>query len=250
MFTKKTTTPTPSNETVANETLANKTVTKGDASMTSTDTTNTTEDTTTTVAEKKNLEIPASARRPGMFGAMSTTPAVTTTPNMGFSQSTTTTQSGLGQTGLGSNAKKLVIGEGITISGDINSCEYLVVDGTVKSDFKGSDRLDITSTGDFTGSAETNEAEIAGNFDGTLVVNGRLTVREGGRIKGSVYYRELAVEAGSVLEGKLNYLKEGEKVSATTARKTKKTSARSTKKTKTTTATASENVTQMQLATS
>lgn len=241
MFTKKTTTPTPSNQTV----------TKGDAAMTSTDTTTTTEntitDTTTTVAEKKNLEIPASARRPGMFGAMSTgmstTPATTTTPNMGFSQSTTTTQSG-----LGSNAKKLVIGEGITISGDINSCEYLVVDGTVKSDFKGSDRLDITSTGDFTGSAETNEAEIAGNFDGTLVVNGRLTIREGGRIKGSVYYRELAVEAGSIIEGKLNYLKEGEKVSATTSRKTKKTSARSTKKTKTTTA--SENVTQMQLATS
>ena len=204
-----------------------------------------------TTAPKKNLDIPASARRPGMPGAMPQGGLMgfgqaPSTPTMGQTQTTNTTGFGHNSGQTNPEGKRLVIGEGISISGDINSCEYLVVEGSVKSDFKGSDRLDISQSGVFKGSAETKDADIAGEFDGTLIVNGRLTVRSGGQIKGTIYYKELAVEAGSMIEGKLNFLTEDKKASSSTT-KSKKTT--KTTKAKKETKEEDTNVTQMSLAT-
>ncbi len=181
--------------------------------------------------EKKGLEVPASAaRRPmpmmGGFGqpAFGGQATQENTPSVGHNSGAS----------VSPDAKKLVLGEGIAISGEISNCDYLVVEGSVKADFTGSERVEIAETGEFKGSIETTDADIAGLFDGTLTVNGRLTVRANGKIKGTIHYQELAVEAGAVIEGKIGTITEDKKSTS------KKTSSKKKEE---------ENVAQMSLAT-
>lgn len=115
-------------------------------------------------------------------------------------------------------SRKLVIGQGITLSGEIESCDYLIVEGTVEAALKGASRMDITENGAFFGTVEIDEATIAGRFEGDLTVKGRLTIRSTGTIIGSIAYKELAVEAGATLDGKVNPL-EGSKAQSTNGKK-------------------------------
>lgn len=104
------------------------------------------------------------------------------------------------------SGRRLVIGEGITMSGEIEACDYLVVEGTVEAALKGASVLEIAENGVFYGTVEIDEATIAGRFEGDIVVGGRLTVTSTGSITGSIAYKELAVEAGATLDGKINPL--------------------------------------------
>ena len=63
--------------------------------------------------------------------------------------------------------------------------------------------LEITECGQFRGSVEIENADIAGRYDGQLVVHGRLTVRTTGRISGTVKYGELEVNAGGQIIGEI-----------------------------------------------
>jgi len=103
-------------------------------------------------------------------------------------------------------ARRLVIGQGITMSGEIESCDLLVVEGTVEAALKGASILEISESGMFYGTVEINEATIAGKFEGDLTVNGRLTIRSTGSITGAVSYKELAAEAGATIDGKITPL--------------------------------------------
>lgn len=106
--------------------------------------------------------------------------------------------------GSQSQGRRLVIGEGITMSGEIEACDTLLVEGTVEAALKGAEVLEISETGVFYGAVEIEEATIAGRFEGDITVNGKLTVLSSGAITGSIVYRELAVEAGAVIDGKIS----------------------------------------------
>lgn len=103
--------------------------------------------------------------------------------------------------------RTLTIGRGINMSGEIDSCDHLLVEGTVEAALKGAKLLDIAESGTFYGTVEIEEATIAGRFEGDLTVNGRLTIKSSGVITGSIAYRELEVEAGAMLDGRMTPLK-------------------------------------------
>ncbi|MFP4098132.1 MAG: polymer-forming cytoskeletal protein [Alphaproteobacteria bacterium] len=104
--------------------------------------------------------------------------------------------------------RTLTIGRGINMSGEIEACDHLLVEGTVEAALKGAKVLDIAESGTFYGTVEIQEATIAGRFEGDITVNGRLTLKSTGVITGSIAYRELEVEAGAVLDGRMTPLKE------------------------------------------
>jgi cytoskeletal protein CcmA (bactofilin family) len=108
--------------------------------------------------------------------------------------------------------RRLVVGRGITMSGEIEACDHLVVEGTVEAALKGASVLEISETGVFYGSVEIDEAVVAGRFEGELSVNGQLSVRTTGSITGTISYKELAIEAGALLDGKISPIR-GEKLS-------------------------------------
>ncbi len=101
------------------------------------------------------------------------------------------------------NDRRLTIGRGITMSGEIESCDQLDVEGTVEAALKGASLLNISETGVFYGTVEIEDAVIAGRFEGEIIVNGRLTVEESGVITGSISYKELEIKSGAIIDGRL-----------------------------------------------
>ena len=104
---------------------------------------------------------------------------------------------------------RLVVGQGLTFSGDIEACNHLMISGSVVSDVKLCDRLEISTGGSFQGTATVNDADIAGQFEGELIVLGHLRLRESGRIRGRITYGTLSVETGGRLLGITDSAAEG-----------------------------------------
>ncbi|MDH5722837.1 MAG: polymer-forming cytoskeletal protein [Alphaproteobacteria bacterium] len=101
----------------------------------------------------------------------------------------------------------LTIGRGINMSGEIESCDHLVVEGTVEAALKGAKLLEVAESGVFYGTVEIEEATIAGRFEGDITVSGRLTLHATAVITGSIAYRELEVEAGAIIDGRMTPMK-------------------------------------------
>jgi cytoskeletal protein CcmA (bactofilin family) len=99
--------------------------------------------------------------------------------------------------------RKLTVGKGLSLAGEITSCDILVVEGKVEAKLSDGKLLEITEAGQFRGSVEIENADIAGRYDGQLIVHGRLTVRSTGRISGMVKYGELEVNAGGQIIGEV-----------------------------------------------
>ena len=103
--------------------------------------------------------------------------------------------------------KQLVVGREISLSGAINACQTLIVEGTVEATLENSEVLEITDTGVFRGMVAINAATIAGSFEGTLTVRDQLSVRSTGRIKGTVRYGQIQIEEGGQIEGDVSVVK-------------------------------------------
>jgi len=104
---------------------------------------------------------------------------------------------------LESGERKLIVGKGLSLSGEITACDVLVVEGKVEAKLADGKMLEITESGQFKGNVEIENADIAGRYDGQLVVHGRLTVRGTGRISGVIKYGELEVNAGGQIIGEM-----------------------------------------------
>lgn len=102
--------------------------------------------------------------------------------------------------------RKLIVGREISLSGDITACDILVVEGNIEATLRDGKHVEITEAGHFKGSAEVEEADIAGKFEGSLTVRGRLKLRSTGQIEGTLSYGEIEVEAGGRLVGELKVL--------------------------------------------
>jgi len=99
----------------------------------------------------------------------------------------------------------LTVGRGIEIKGGIQSCERLIVEGKVEASLNAQELL-VAEDGCFSGSAEVDEAEISGTFDGDLTVRGLLKIKTGGRISGTIRYSEITVQSGGRLAGDVDVL--------------------------------------------
>lgn len=131
------------------------------------------------------------------------------------------------ETARAGGAATLTIGSGITLSGEIEACDHLIVEGNVEAALKGAKLLDVAESGTFFGTVDIERATIAGRFEGDLIVNGRLTVRSTGQINGTISYRELEIEAGAVIDGRITPLKpsQAERQSPTVQAKSKEAAA-------------------------
>ncbi len=157
------------------------------------------------------VDIPGGAaafQRPGAAqpGRVPPGSAYATAPAATYPGAASYSAAGTARTATTADGRRLVIGEGISISGEIEACDTLVVEGTVEAALKGARILELAENGTFYGTVEIDECTIAGRFEGDITVNGRLTVRSTGSITGTMSYKELAVEAGATVDGKITPL--------------------------------------------
>jgi cytoskeletal protein CcmA (bactofilin family) len=116
----------------------------------------------------------------------------------------------MGRTGVPARAaepvegRKLIVGKEIVLSGQITSCERLVVEGRVEASLSDSRWMEIAESGVFKGMAEIENAEIAGTFEGTLTVREKLMVRAGGKVSGTIRYARIEIEEGGQIAGEVS----------------------------------------------
>jgi cytoskeletal protein CcmA (bactofilin family) len=101
------------------------------------------------------------------------------------------------ETGL----RQLTVGREISLSGEIASCDTLIVEGSVEANLQNCRDVDIAETGLFKGSAEIDNADVRGVFEGTLVVRKRLLIRSGGQVSGTIKYGQIEIELGGQISG-------------------------------------------------
>ena len=104
----------------------------------------------------------------------------------------------------GQIGKRLIVGKGIQLKGEITACDRLVVEGQVEVTMNATRTLEIKPSGHFIGSCEVEEAEVSGIYDGDLTVRGRLVVHHNGRVTGKICYGELELERGGQIAGELS----------------------------------------------
>jgi cytoskeletal protein CcmA (bactofilin family) len=97
--------------------------------------------------------------------------------------------------------RKLVVGREICLSGEIKTCEKLVVEGKVEADLRDSHSLEISEPGLFKGNALVVDCEISGIFEGELTVTGLLVIHPTGRVSGKIRYAEMELSRGARLSG-------------------------------------------------
>ena len=111
------------------------------------------------------------------------------------------TEGSAGPRGNEVDRRTLIIGQGIALTGEVNSCDRLVVEGSIQATLQKCQHVIIAETGVFNGHASTENADVRGRFDGDLVVRKRLLIRAGGHVSGTVTYGEIEIEAGGGISG-------------------------------------------------
>ncbi len=105
-----------------------------------------------------------------------------------------------------SDTKRLFVARDICLSGEITSCDRLVVEGRTEVSLPYARIIEIGPSGFFKGSVDVEEAGISGRFEGELIVRDRLVVRAGGRINGTIRYGRIVIESGGEISGDMQTL--------------------------------------------
>ena len=95
---------------------------------------------------------------------------------------------------------KVLIGQGVTINGEIKKADEVQIDGEADVVMK-TDNLVIGATGDCKGNVETHNADIWGKFDGEIKASGTLTIQEQGTASGNIEYQNLQIKLGGQISG-------------------------------------------------
>lgn len=155
---------------------------------------------------------PASAPRPMAAAAPATAPGFRPTPAAAPMGATTqgapARPSAPSGNPAGSNAAKggkriLTVGNDILLKGEIATCDRLVIEGSVDARLNDVHTVEIAETGSFKGTAEIEDAEISGLFEGELIVRNRLTIYATGKVRGKIAYGEIEIERGGQLTGEI-----------------------------------------------
>jgi cytoskeletal protein CcmA (bactofilin family) len=121
--------------------------------------------------------------------------------------------------------KRLIVGQGIRLSGEISSCDRLVVEGEVEVTLNDTLALEIASSGRFTGGCEVEEADISGVYEGDLTVRKHLCVRSTGKLTGTIRYSQLELERGGQIAGNISVINAESRSGATPSRAPERRSA-------------------------
>jgi cytoskeletal protein CcmA (bactofilin family) len=97
--------------------------------------------------------------------------------------------------------RRLAVGREISLSGEISSCDTLIIEGTVEANLQNCRDVDIAESGLFKGTASIDNADVRGSFEGHLTVRKRLLIRAGGQVSGTIRYGQIEIELGGRITG-------------------------------------------------
>jgi cytoskeletal protein CcmA (bactofilin family) len=107
-------------------------------------------------------------------------------------------------------SKRLTVGRGITLSGEIRACDLLIVEGQVEATLSESRAVEISASGVFKGIADIESAEVSGLIEGELVVRNTLVIHATGRVLGKISYGRIEIARGGIISGQIDVLPEAQ----------------------------------------
>ena len=94
-----------------------------------------------------------------------------------------------------------IIGQAVTLTGDITSTADIRIDGVVKGNVKSAARILIGADGVVEGDLDSLQADIMGFVKGNIKVKELLSLRENAVINGNIHVGKLQVEPTVILNG-------------------------------------------------
>jgi cytoskeletal protein CcmA (bactofilin family) len=96
----------------------------------------------------------------------------------------------------------VVIGSDTAFKGSIRNCRQIDIYGYVEGDLVAV-TLNVHEGGRFQGQAKLGAADVRGQLQGDLIVDGLMTIHSSGSVQGNVAYGRLAMEPGADLSAQL-----------------------------------------------
>ena len=97
-----------------------------------------------------------------------------------------------------------LIGEELTIEGEITSDEEVVVQGTVRGSLTSTDAIQILSGAIVEADVAAASLSVAGNVTGNVTASERVDLQAGGRLVGDVRSARLTIADGASFKGNVD----------------------------------------------
>ena len=113
--------------------------------------------------------------------------------------------------------KRFIVEKGLTIDGSVSFRGQLIVNGAVKGTLAG-DHITISEEGVVAAETRASFVTIGGIFRGRLTVSGKLVLLSTGICSGNIECRDMELEPGGTLNGKINCHQVGKRKVDTTGK--------------------------------
>lgn len=97
-----------------------------------------------------------------------------------------------------------VIGEGLTIEGEVVTDDEVVVQGAVRGTLTSGDVVSIASGGVVEADIQATSLSVGGQATGNVVVTDRVDIQAGGRLIGDVKAARLTIADGASFKGNVD----------------------------------------------
>ena len=91
--------------------------------------------------------------------------------------------------------------QGTHMEGKIKASSDIRIDGSIKGELHCEAKVIIGPSGEVDGTIKCQNAIIEGSFNGIMIVEELLNIRESAKVTGDVKYGKLNVQAGAVISG-------------------------------------------------
>ena len=98
----------------------------------------------------------------------------------------------------------LMIGEGVTITGNIKAKNEVSIQGVVEGDID-CNSINVNHSGKIVGNVKAEIMRVEGYIEGEVQVNDILTVKSSGNINGKINYGAIQIDEGGKMEGTINF---------------------------------------------
>jgi len=106
------------------------------------------------------------------------------------------------QNNLSNEAGSLIVGQGVVLNGTLNVPNKTLVSGSLNGELQ-TKSLTVESSGHIAGKINCENADIAGHVGDDLTSTELLILRSGSVISGDIFYKEIQIDRGAKITGKL-----------------------------------------------
>jgi cytoskeletal protein CcmA (bactofilin family) len=98
----------------------------------------------------------------------------------------------------------LMIGEGVTINGNIKSNNEVIIQGSVEGDVQ-CNSITIDNSGNLKGKIKAENMTVKGKVEGEININNLLEIKSKGNASGKIFYGDIQIDEEGKLAGEINF---------------------------------------------